>query len=167
MPVTGAGADDSMEMITTSTSGRDGGESRAKWKRTRRLWPSKTVTGNRAPAEERSRGEGKESTMGWGGKGRPWMELLTGLDGFQGYEDVGEGDFGRGRGFSGRQAYVQQGGGVVERLQGEGGLGAEGARLVLEVSQGGLGLVLVPDTRAHTDTHTQLQFEGRNVSPMA
>lgn len=30
MLVTGTGAEDSMEMITTSTSGRDGGESRAK-----------------------------------------------------------------------------------------------------------------------------------------
>lgn len=30
MLVTGTGADDSMEMITTNTSGRDGGESRAK-----------------------------------------------------------------------------------------------------------------------------------------
>ena len=30
MSVTGTGADDSMEMITTSTSGREGGESRAK-----------------------------------------------------------------------------------------------------------------------------------------
>lgn len=47
MLVTGTGADDSMEMITTSTSGRDGGESRAKWKRTRRLCPSNTVTGNK------------------------------------------------------------------------------------------------------------------------
>lgn len=50
MLVTGTGAEDSMEMITTSTSGRDGGESRAKWKRTRRLCPSNTVTGNRLPA---------------------------------------------------------------------------------------------------------------------
>lgn len=55
MLVTGMGADDSMEMITTSTSGRDGGESRAKWKRTRRLFPSNTVTGKRLPAEERRR----------------------------------------------------------------------------------------------------------------
>lgn len=37
MPVTGTGADDSMEMMTTSTSGRDGGELRAKWNSTRRL----------------------------------------------------------------------------------------------------------------------------------
>lgn len=51
MLVTGAGADESMEIITTRTSGRDGGESRAKWKRTRRLWLSNTVTGNRLPAE--------------------------------------------------------------------------------------------------------------------
>lgn len=50
MPVTGTGADDSMEMMTTSTSGREGGESQAKWKSTRRLWPSNTVTGKRLPA---------------------------------------------------------------------------------------------------------------------
>jgi len=42
-------------MITTSTSGRDGGESRAKWKRTRRLFPSKTVTGNRLPGAGETR----------------------------------------------------------------------------------------------------------------
>lgn len=47
MLVTGMGAEDSMEMMTTSTSGRDGGESRAKWNRTRKLCPSNTVTGNR------------------------------------------------------------------------------------------------------------------------
>lgn len=52
MLVTRTGAEDSMEMITTSTSGRHGGESRAKWKRTRRLCPSNTVTGNRLPGEE-------------------------------------------------------------------------------------------------------------------
>lgn len=50
MPVTGTGADDSMEMMTTSTSGREGGELQAKWKSTRRLWPSNTVTGKRLPA---------------------------------------------------------------------------------------------------------------------
>lgn len=50
MPVTGTGADDSMEMMTTSTSGREGGELQAKWKSTRRLWPSNTVTGRRLPA---------------------------------------------------------------------------------------------------------------------
>lgn len=50
MPVTGTGADDSMEMMTTSTSGREGGELEAKWKSTRRLWPSNTVTGKRLPA---------------------------------------------------------------------------------------------------------------------
>lgn len=49
MPVTGTGADDSMEMMTTSTSGREGGELQAKWKSTRRLWPSNTVTGKRLP----------------------------------------------------------------------------------------------------------------------
>lgn len=50
MPVTGTGAEDSMEMMTTSTSGREGGELQAKWKSTRRLWPSNTVTGRRLPA---------------------------------------------------------------------------------------------------------------------
>lgn len=49
MPVTGTGADDSMEMMTTSTSGREGGELQAKWNSTRRLWPSNTVTGKRLP----------------------------------------------------------------------------------------------------------------------
>lgn len=57
MFVTGTGADESMEIITTRTSGRDGGESRAKWKRTRRLWLSNTVTGNRLPAERQDRKE--------------------------------------------------------------------------------------------------------------
>lgn len=46
MLVTGIGAEDSMEMITTSTSGRDGGQSRAKVNKTRRLCLSNTVTGN-------------------------------------------------------------------------------------------------------------------------
>lgn len=57
---TGTGAEDSMEMITTRTSGRDGGESRAKWKRTRRLCLSNTVTGKRLPVtmwQERGRKE--------------------------------------------------------------------------------------------------------------
>lgn len=44
-----------MEMITTSTSARDGGESRAKVNRTRRLCLSNTLTGNRLPE---LRGEG-------------------------------------------------------------------------------------------------------------
>ena len=56
MLVAGAGAEDSMEMMTTRTSGRDGGQSRAKWKSTLRLCLSNTVTGNRLP-----RG-GREST---------------------------------------------------------------------------------------------------------
>lgn len=56
MLVTGVGAEDSMEMITTSTSARDGGESRAKVNRTRRLCLSNTLTGNRLPG---FRGEGK------------------------------------------------------------------------------------------------------------
>lgn len=47
--VTGTGAEDSMEMITTSTSGRDGGQSRANVNRTRRLCLSNTVTGNKLP----------------------------------------------------------------------------------------------------------------------
>lgn len=49
MLVTGMGAEDSMEMITTSTSGRDGGQSRAKVNKTRRLCLSNTVTGNKLP----------------------------------------------------------------------------------------------------------------------
>lgn len=49
MLVTGIGAEDSMEMITTSTSGRDGGQSRAKVNKTRRLCLSNTVTGNTVP----------------------------------------------------------------------------------------------------------------------
>lgn len=38
-----------MEMITTSTSGRDGGQSREKVNKTRRLCLSNTVTGNKLP----------------------------------------------------------------------------------------------------------------------
>lgn len=49
MLVTAMGAEDSMEMITTSTSGRDGGQSQAKVKKTRRLCLSNTVTGNKLP----------------------------------------------------------------------------------------------------------------------
>lgn len=49
MLVTGMGAEDSMEMITTSTSGRDGGQSRAKVNNTRRLCLSNTETGNKVP----------------------------------------------------------------------------------------------------------------------
>ncbi|TNN57982.1 hypothetical protein EYF80_031806 [Liparis tanakae] len=51
MLVTGLGAEDSMEMMTTSTSGRDGGQSRAKVNNTRRLCLSNTVTGNRLPED--------------------------------------------------------------------------------------------------------------------
>lgn len=53
MLLTGTGAEESMEMITTSTSAREGGESRAKWKSTRKLWLSNTVTGNRLPGYNR------------------------------------------------------------------------------------------------------------------
>lgn len=49
MLLTGTGAEESMEMITTSTSAREDGVSRAKWKSTRKLWLSNTVTGNRLP----------------------------------------------------------------------------------------------------------------------
>jgi hypothetical protein len=49
MLVTGMGAEDNMEMITTSTSDREGGESRAKWNSTRKLCLSNTVTGNKLP----------------------------------------------------------------------------------------------------------------------
>lgn len=45
----GTGADDNMEIITTKTSGRAGGESLAKWNKTRRLCLSKIVTGNKLP----------------------------------------------------------------------------------------------------------------------
>lgn len=49
MLVTGMGAEDSMEMITTRTSGLDGGQSCAKVNKTLRLCLSNTVTGNRLP----------------------------------------------------------------------------------------------------------------------
>lgn len=52
MLVTGVGAEESIEMITTSTSGRDGGQSRAKVNKTRRLCLSNTVTGNKLPEME-------------------------------------------------------------------------------------------------------------------
>lgn len=65
MLVMGCGAEDSMERMTTSTSGRPDGESRAKWMRTRRLWPSNTVTGRRLPGEEEQEEErdGEEERM--------------------------------------------------------------------------------------------------------
>ena len=47
--VMGSGAEDNMEMITTNTSGRDCGQSCAKWNSTRKLRLSNTVTGNRRP----------------------------------------------------------------------------------------------------------------------
>lgn len=56
MLVTGIGAEDSMEIITTSTSGRDGGQSRAKVNKTRRLCLSNTVTGNKVLGLMVSRG---------------------------------------------------------------------------------------------------------------
>lgn len=49
MLVIGTGAEDNMEMITTSTSGREGGQSRANVNKTRRLCLSNTVTGNKVP----------------------------------------------------------------------------------------------------------------------
>lgn len=52
MLVTGEGAEDSMEMITTRTSGREGGQSRAKVNKTRRLCLSNTVTGNKLPGTD-------------------------------------------------------------------------------------------------------------------
>lgn len=52
MWLTGVGAEDSMEMITTSTSGRDGGQSRAKVNKTRKLCWSNTVRGNRLPGTD-------------------------------------------------------------------------------------------------------------------
>lgn len=55
MLVTGMGADDSMEMMTTRTSGRDGGWSRAKCNRTRKLCLSKIVTGNMLPVRQEER----------------------------------------------------------------------------------------------------------------
>lgn len=93
--VTGTGAEDSMEMMTTSTSGRDGGESRAKWNRTRKLCPSNTVTGNRLPEgreDRRKQGEMKTETtaaitkQGFGQivgrKPSGCPSWLTGLNGF-------------------------------------------------------------------------------------
>ena len=55
MLVTGTGAEESMEMTTTSTSGREGGQSRAKWNSTRKLCLSNTVTGSRLPERGRDR----------------------------------------------------------------------------------------------------------------
>lgn len=49
MLVTGTGAEDSMEMITTRTSGLDGGQSCAKVNKTLRLCLSNTVKGNKLP----------------------------------------------------------------------------------------------------------------------
>lgn len=58
MLVTGVGAEDSMEMITTSMSGRDGGQSRAKVNKTRRVCLSNIVTGNKLPGIDlQSKGE--------------------------------------------------------------------------------------------------------------
>lgn len=43
---------------------------------------------------------------------------------------------------------------------------AEGAGLVLEVSQGGLGLMLVPETQTQTHTYTHsLKFSLKGKSP--
>ncbi len=55
MLVTGTGAEDSIEMITTNTSGRDEGQSRAKVNRTLRLCLSNTVTGNKLPERDLQR----------------------------------------------------------------------------------------------------------------
>lgn len=55
MFVTGMGADDSIEMMTTRTSGRDRGHSRAKCNRTRKLCLSKIVTGNMLPVRQEKR----------------------------------------------------------------------------------------------------------------
>lgn len=79
MSVTGTGADDSMEMMTTSTSGRDGGWERAKWKSTRRLWPSNTVTGKRLPAGTEEGGVGLHLHLSHSARNRC---SLTGLNGF-------------------------------------------------------------------------------------
>lgn len=53
MLVTGMGAEDSMEMITTNTSGLDGGQSHANVNKTLRLCLSNTVTGNTLPETEK------------------------------------------------------------------------------------------------------------------
>lgn len=53
MLVTGMGAEDSMEMMTTNTSGLDGGQSHANVNKTLRLCLSNTVTGNTLPATEK------------------------------------------------------------------------------------------------------------------
>lgn len=68
MFVTGMGADDSMEMITTRTSGRDGGHSRAKCNRTRKLCSSKIVTGNMLPVSQDRRREETMSKREGGGE---------------------------------------------------------------------------------------------------
>ncbi len=53
--VMGTGADENIEIITTKTSGRAGGESFAKWNRTRRLCLSKIVTGNKQPVTDKKK----------------------------------------------------------------------------------------------------------------
>lgn len=55
MLVTGMGAEDSIEMITTNTSGLDGGESRANVNKTRRLCLSNTVTGKTLPVVKKKK----------------------------------------------------------------------------------------------------------------
>lgn len=112
-------------------------------------------------------GETQQQVVGGGGGGGG-RGLLTGLDGFKRYKNISEGDFRRrrGRGFGRSQSHVQECGsraglGVVERLRGESGLRAERARLVLEVSQGGLGLLLVvPDTNTSTSSTSVQSFRN-------
>lgn len=61
--VMGTGADDNIEIITTKTSGRAGGESLAKWNRTRRLCLSKIVTGNMLPVTDRKEQLGQQHIL--------------------------------------------------------------------------------------------------------
>lgn len=60
----GAGAEDSMEIMTTSTSGRDGGQPWANVNKTRRLCLSNTVTGSSLPRTDVQR-EKKKGNTSW------------------------------------------------------------------------------------------------------
>lgn len=84
--MTGVGAEDSIEIMTTSTSGRAGGQSRAKVNKTRRLCLSKIVTGSRLPGIDLQR---KEQNVSWRNKERKFymydnsryhLLILTGFD---------------------------------------------------------------------------------------
>lgn len=94
MLVAGVGAEDSMEMMTTRTSGRDGGQSRANVNKTRRLCLSNTVTGNWLPVIQVWENTTHQNQMLGTSQVSELMKgpVLTGFDGLQRHSHISQRD---------------------------------------------------------------------------